>query len=173
MKLYIKQKVFSIGAKFSVKDEAGNDRYFVEGEILTLGRKLHIYDINNSEVAFVRQKLLTFMPKFTVEVGGEEVAEIVKQLTLFKPKYYVGMGWLDRKDVLQWIDSYFIYVDGDLFSHDYVITSGNDEIVSIHKAWMSWGDTYELDISDDTDEITALAVVLAIDTVLDNANSND
>lgn len=83
MKLYIKQKVFSIGAKFSVKDEAGNDRYFVEGEILTLGRKLHIYDINNNEVAFVRQKLLTFMPKFTVEVGGEEVAEIVKQLTLF------------------------------------------------------------------------------------------
>ena len=38
---------------------------------------------------------------------------------------------------------------------------------------MSWGDTYELDISDNTDEITALAVVLAIDTVLDNANSND
>lgn len=158
MKLYIKQKVFSIGAKFSVKDENGNDKYFVEGEILTLGRKLHIYDINNNEVAFVRQKLLTFMPKFTVEVGGEEVAEIVKGLTLFKPKYYVdGLGW---------------DVDGDLFSHDYVITSDNEEIVSIHKAWMSWGDTYELDISDDTDEITALAVVLAIDTVLDSANNS-
>ena len=158
MKLYIKQKVFSIGAKFSVKDEAGNDRYFVEGEILTLGRKLHIYDTYDNEVAFVRQKLLTFMPKFTVEVGGEEVAEIVKELTLFKPKYYVdGLGW---------------DVDGDLFSYDYVITSGDEEIVSIHKAWMSWGDTYELDISDDTDEITALAVVLAIDTVLDNANNS-
>ena len=158
MKLYIKQKVFSIGAKFSVKDEKGNDKYFVEGEILTLGRKLHIYDTYDNEVAFVRQKLLTFMPKFTVEVGGEEVAEIVKGLTLFKPKYYVdGLGW---------------DVDGDLFSHDYVITSDNEEIVSIHKAWMSWGDTYELDISDDTDEITALAVVLAIDTVLDSANNS-
>lgn len=63
-------------------------------------------------------------------------------------------------------------VDGELFAHDYVITSGNEEIVSIHKAWMSWGDTYELDISDDTDEITALAVVLAIDTVLDSANNS-
>ena len=158
MKLYIKQKVFSIGAKFSVKDENGNDKYFVEGEILTRGRKLHIYDTYYNEVAFVRQKLLTFMPKFTVEVGGEEVAEIVKQLTLFKPKYYVdGLGW---------------DVDGDLFSHDYVINSGNEEIVSIKKAWMSWGDTYELDISDDTDEITALAVVLAIDTVLDSANNS-
>lgn len=32
MKLYIKQKVFSLTSKFTVKDEAGNDRYFVEGE---------------------------------------------------------------------------------------------------------------------------------------------
>lgn len=157
MKLYIKQKVFSFGAKFSVKDEDGNDRYFVEGEVLTLGRKLHIYDAYDNEVAFVRQKLLTFMPKFTVEVGGEEVAEIVKEFTLFKPKYYVdGLGW---------------EVDGELFAHDYVITCGNEEIVSIHKAWMSWGDTYELDIADDTNEITALAVVLAIDSVLDNDNN--
>ena len=64
MKLYIKQKVFSIGAKFSVKDEAGNDRYFVEGEILTLGRNLHIYDINNNEVAFVLQKIFNFINNF-------------------------------------------------------------------------------------------------------------
>lgn len=157
MRLYIKQKVFSIGAKFSVKDEYGNDRYFVEGEILTLGRKLHIYDIDDNEVAFVRQKFLSFMPKFTVEVGGEEIAEIVKEFTLFKPKYYVeGLDW---------------NVDGELFAHDYVITSGDEEIVSIHKAWMSWGDTYELDIADNADEITALAVVLAIDTVLDSTNT--
>ena len=35
MKLYIKQKVFSIGERFTVKDEFGNDRYFVEGEWLS------------------------------------------------------------------------------------------------------------------------------------------
>ncbi len=28
MKLYIKQKVFSWGDKFTVKDEAGRDRYY-------------------------------------------------------------------------------------------------------------------------------------------------
>ena len=32
MRLYIKQKIFSLGERFSVKDEFGNDRYFVEGE---------------------------------------------------------------------------------------------------------------------------------------------
>ena len=44
MKLYIKQKVFSWGDKFTVKDEAGRDRYYVEGEIFTFGRKLHVYE---------------------------------------------------------------------------------------------------------------------------------
>ena len=30
MKLYIKQKVFSWGDKFTVKDETGRDKYFVQ-----------------------------------------------------------------------------------------------------------------------------------------------
>lgn len=44
MKLYIKQKVFSWGDKFTVKDVNGEDRYFVEGEIFSWGKKLHVYD---------------------------------------------------------------------------------------------------------------------------------
>jgi uncharacterized protein YxjI len=38
MKLYIKQKVFSWGDKFTVKDATGNDRYFVEGEVFSFGK---------------------------------------------------------------------------------------------------------------------------------------
>lgn len=38
MKLYIKEKVFTWGDKFTVKDEFGKDKYIVEGEILTLGK---------------------------------------------------------------------------------------------------------------------------------------
>ena len=45
MKLYIKQKVFSWGDKFTVKDVNGEDRYFVEGEIFSWGKKLHVYDM--------------------------------------------------------------------------------------------------------------------------------
>ena len=40
MKLYIKQKVFSIKDKFTIKDEEGNDKYFVEGKILSLGKNI-------------------------------------------------------------------------------------------------------------------------------------
>lgn len=156
MKLYMKQKVFSFYDKFTVKDENGYDKYYVEGEILSFGKKLHIYDSDHNELAFVREKVLAFMPKFTVEVNGVPIAEIVKTVTFFTPKYYVdGLGWA---------------IEGDFFAHDYVITSGDREIVSIHKVWMSWGDTFELDIMDDRDEVTALAVVLAIDAVMDSQN---
>ena len=50
MKLYIKQKVFSIKDKFTIKDEEGNDKYFVEGKILSLGKKFHVYNMEKEEV---------------------------------------------------------------------------------------------------------------------------
>ncbi|MDE6863009.1 MAG: hypothetical protein K2J41_01320 [Eubacterium sp.] len=81
MKLYMKQKVFSFRDRFTIKDEYGEDKYYIEGEILSLGKKLRIYDMGGNELAFVREKLLAFMPKFTVEINGREIAEIVKKLT--------------------------------------------------------------------------------------------
>ena len=53
-------------------------------------------------------------------------------------------------------------------AHDYEITQGGHPIVSISKEWMSWGDSYELDISNPNDEIVALAVVLTIDSVTES-----
>ena len=157
MKLYIKQKVFSFRDRFTVKDEYGEDKYYVEGEILSLGKKLRIYDMDGNELAFVRERLLAFMPKFTIEINGSEIAEIIKRFTFLRPKYYVdGLGW---------------DVEGDFFSHNYDITDGNKIIVSIHKQFMAWGDTFEIDVQKDNDEIIALAVVLAIDAVMDAANS--
>ena len=46
------------------------------------------------------------------------------------------------------------------------------EVVSLHKAWLSWGDSYELSIADRVDEKMALAVVLAIDCVLEAQAEN-
>jgi len=45
MKLYLKQKVFSWRDRFFAKDESGNDRYAVEGEIISWGKKLRVYDM--------------------------------------------------------------------------------------------------------------------------------
>ncbi|MCR5357072.1 MAG: LURP-one-related family protein [Lachnospiraceae bacterium] len=157
MKLYIKQKVFSIGAKFNITDEYGEERYSVEGEIFTLGKKLHIYDQSGEEVALIQQKLLSIMPRFYIFVNGEKIAEILKEFTFLKPRYDIfGKNWI---------------VEGDFLSHDYSITENGNEIASVHKVWMSWGDSFELSIYDTNDEVGLIAVILAIDAVMDS-NSN-
>ena len=53
-------------------------------------------------------------------------------------------------------------------AHDYEITRDGYPIVTIRKEWMTWGDTYELDIANPKDEIVALAVVLTIDAVTES-----
>ena len=154
MRLYMKQKVFSWKDKFSIKTESGEDRYYVEGKAISIGKKLRIYDPAENELAFVNQKVVSLMPKFCVEMNGEEVAVIKKKVTFLKPKYLIeGPGW---------------EVKGDFFSHDYEIVENGRTIVALHKKWMAWGDSFELDIVDESQEVLAVAVVLAIDAVMDN-----
>jgi uncharacterized protein YxjI len=159
MKLYIKQKVFSWGDQFAVRDEFGNEKYYVEGEIFSFGKKLHVYDRNRREVALIRQELLTWLPTYHVHAGGREVARIRKEFSFLFPKYSIdGLGW---------------EINGDFWNHDYEITRGNRTIVTIEKEWMTWGDSYELNIADPADELIALAVVLTIDCVIDNSSKNN
>ena len=151
MKLYIKQKVFSWGDKFTVWDAAGNAKYTVEGEIFTWGKKLHVYDAAGREVAFIRQEVFSFLPRYYVFCGDRQIAEIKKEFTLFFPRYTVeGLDW---------------EVEGSFMAHEYEITRNGQSVVSISKEWMTWGDSYELDIKNAADEIAALTVVLTIDCV--------
>ena len=158
MNLYIQERIFTWGDKFDVCDREGRMKYYVEGEVFSWGKKLHVYDPYNREVAFIKQELFTFLPCYTVFVGGREVAQIRKQFSLFFPKYYVdGPNW---------------DVDGSFWEHNYRITKNGRTVVSIEKEWLTWGDTYELSIADDADEIVALAVVLTIDCVVEQQNND-
>ena len=157
MKLYIKERIFTFGDKFSVMDASGEEKYYVEGEVFSWGKKLHVYDRHGNEVAFIKQEQFTFMPCYSVFVGGREIAQVRKEFSFFRPRYYVeGLGW---------------DVEGHFWEHDYDVTKNGRSIVSIAKEWMTWGDSYELTIAPETDEIVALAVVITIDCVVEQQNN--
>lgn len=158
MKLYIKQKVFSFTDRFVVKDEAGEDKYFVEGEMFTMGHKLHIYDKNNIEVGYIRQKLFTFMPRFEITVKGIEVGDLVKKLAFLAQRYYV--------------EGTSIELEGDAFSHEYTLIDEGNPIMTMSKEWFTWGDSYALDIFNEKDEILSLAIVLAVDSEMCTASNS-
>lgn len=156
MKLYIKQKIFSWTDKFFVKNEQGEDVYSVEGELLSFGKRLHIYNTNSEEVAFLKQKVWSWMPKYEIFIGGEKKAEINRKFSL-TPYYTVaGPDW---------------EVTGDFWAHNYSMTENGKSVVSIAKEWFSWGDSYVLDIADPKNEILALTMVLAIDADLQSSRN--
>lgn len=157
MKLYIKQKVFSWGDKFRIYDENENDKYYVEGEVFTFGKKLHLYNLSGNELAFIHQKVWSFLPKYFISRNGVDAAQVIKKFTFLRQEYTVeGLGWT---------------VNGNFWAHEYEITAAERKIATVSKHWFTWGDTYEIDITDGADEIMALCVVLIIDAVIAQSNN--
>ncbi len=149
MRLLIKQRVFSWTDTYDVYDEDENIKYFVKSELFSFGHKIHVYDTYENEVGMIREKLISFLPVFEMEIGGKILGKIEKKFSLFKPRYEVECnGWS---------------IEGDLMEWNYDVYDGDRVVVQITKEWLSWGDTYVLDISDPEDELLGLLLVIAID----------
>lgn len=157
MKYYIKQKVFSFGDKFTIKNEYGNDCFFVQGEVFSWGKKLHMYDLAGNEVAYIRQRVWAWMPKFEVYLNGQYAMEVKKEFTFFRPQYtLLNTDWK---------------IDGDYFAHEYYINSPTMHIAHISKHWFTWGDSYEIEVMPGVNDMYVLAAVLAIDAAVASQNN--
>lgn len=156
-KLFMQQKVWSIRDRFTITDEENEPCYEVEGEVWTLGKKLHVYDMQGTEVVYLQQKLWSFLPRFHIFRGEECVATLVKEFTFLHPRYRVeGPEW---------------EVSGNFMAHDYEISAGEKIIAVVKKAWFTWGDFYEIDAADGVDSELVLAVVLGIDAILEQSGA--
>lgn len=149
MELYLKQKVFSIKGKFNVYDADENPLYTVEGKVVSLHHKHTIYDKAGNQVAAISQKPVALLPKFFIELADGKTYEMKGKLAFAHEVYvFEELGWEIRGKFLQ---------------HDYAITKDGQTLASVHQKWLSWGDTYEIDISEGADEVLVLAVMLCID----------
>src|SRR5579864_3763209 len=112
MTYLMKQKLFSWGDDFTIKDDSGQDRFFVDGKAFSLGNQL---------LATVTKELFTFFKcTFTVDVpgpndlqaqgdfldhqyvftrNGSQVAEVSKQWFTLADTYGVQISQ-DEDDVL-------------------------------------------------------------------------
>ena len=156
--LYIKQKVFSLKEKFTVKDERGNDVYFVEGSFLKIPKSFSVKNTAGHEIALITKKVFSFLPKFFVEVNGKEEVIIKKEFTFFKPKYS--------------IDAAGIEVNGNWWDMNFQVLQHGKVVGRVSKKLLSWGDSYSVDILEDHMEELIIALVIAIDCVKDSQDNN-
>lgn len=149
MKLIFKQRFFSWLDSYDIFDEYGNTLYTVKGE-MALGHHLNIYDASENIVGCIKEKLLSWLPKFEMYLEGRYAGCIKKEFSLFKPKFTIDYnGWR---------------VEGDLFEWDYSILNAEGRIIAtVTKELFKFTDTYSINIENPSDALCALMLVLAID----------
>ena len=149
MKLLFKQKMFSWFDSYDIFAEDGSVLYTVKGQ-LSWGHCLKIFDAAGRDVGMVKERVLSFLPKFEMYEDGKYIGCISKEFSFFKPRFNIDCnGW---------------HIDGDLFEWDYdVMDSTGRKVATVTKEIFNWTDTYSINIENPVYALHALMLVLAID----------
>jgi len=151
MTYYIRQKVTLFRDKFAIYDVAEIPCYYAEGKVLSWARTLSLTDPNGQEVARLRKKVWSWLPRYIITQNETPVAELVRRFSL-RPRFTVsGPDWT---------------VTGNFWAHDFTLTDREGrQVATVHKAWVSWADCYAIEIANGVEDAVVLATVLGIDCI--------
>lgn len=160
MRYLMKQKLFCWGDDFRIRNEADEDVFFVDGRAFSLGNKLSFQDLNGNELAFIRQKLLSWGPTYQITRGDTLLAVVKKHLfTFFRCKFTVDVPGPDDLEA-----------QGSFLDMEYAFARGGRTVAEVSKRWFSWNDTYGVDIAAGEDDILILASTVVIDMICHGDN---
>lgn len=159
MRYAMKQKLFALGSDFVIKDEAGNDRFLVDGKAMSLGDKLSFQDMQGNELALIRQKLLSFSNTYEIYHGSKLFAVVTEGwLTILSYRFTVNVS--DDGP-----PPYDLDIRGDFSSHEYTFFRDEKPVASVSRAWFAMTDTYGVDIAQGQDDALILACTVVVDMV--------
>ena len=155
MRYQIKEKFWALGDDFYITDAHGQRAFFVDGAAFSWGSKLSFQDMQGNELAYIAQKLLTFMPKYSIYRNGQLFAEVKKEFTWFRKQFTLDVPGPNDYTI-----------DGSFWDHEYVFTRGGRTVARVSRSFFSLTHTYGVDIVDGEDDVSILATCIVIDQVL-------
>lgn len=159
MRYYIKSKLFKIKEDFWVKNDKGENTYFIDKEFFSFGLHFKVIE-NNNEIYKVREKLLKFMPSYEIYDNNDSIIGIVKkQFTFFKDIIFVESNYGNFE------------IEGDFWHYSYKINHNGRIIAVIDKEILSFTDNYYVDINYENHSFI-IALVIIIDNIIDKCNNN-
>jgi uncharacterized protein YxjI len=155
MRYIMKQKLFCWGDDFTIQNEAGHPVFFVDGKAFSFCDKLSFQDMQKNELAFIRQKLLSWGPTYEITRGGVVAATVKKHLfTLFRCRFTVDVPGPDD-----------LQAEGSFLDMEYKFRRADRVVAEVSKRWFSWKDTYGVEINEGEDDVLILASTVVIDMV--------
>lgn len=157
MKVYIKNRVFSLGQGSSVVDENKNALFDVKGRAISITRKKFIYDANGQLLYSIRNKWINFFvhKAYIYDASGSKIATVKDKWFNVNQEYFV-MGYKDE-----------IKIQGKFFGLTSQILRNGNVIGTVRRQITFIADAFELE-ADERDIPFLIALVVALDNIHDN-----
>lgn len=152
MKLYLKQRVFTLIDSYDIYDSTQMPVYSVKRRYLEFPPGFDIYTNSGESIFSVRRHYKFFVRSYDILHNGMSVATLDQRFSLFERAFDITTVTGDT-----------FAVEGDYFAWNFTITKNGMPYASIKKVLLSWGDSYEIDVYDDRECAFATALVIAID----------
>lgn len=159
MKVTIKNK-FSLRGSSSVKDERGQDAYFVKGKLVSPTKKKFVCGADGGTLYTVRNKWFNVFSHsaYVYDADKNKIARV--KHPMFSVKKFIVQGYEDE-----------ICVNGDFFSMSSEITRNGKVIGTITRDFTVMLDSFCLE-ADEKDIPFLIALVIAIDNICDNIRNS-
>ena len=158
----VKQKFRLGGERFDIKDELGNIAYQVEGSFFKLPKTFTIYDVAGEQISEIIKEMVTFLPRFEIQLSNGDSFYIRKKFTFFRDKYE--------------FDNLGLRIEGDIWDWDFKLLDDRDQVIAeISKEFIRLTSTYNLTVYEDSYADLVVSLCVAIDYVemLESQSNND
>jgi uncharacterized protein YxjI len=143
------------GEEYRIKDDTGQDVFFVKGKLFRAKRKFSFQDIQENELAVIQQKIISPSLIYEIYRDSEVYATMSKS-------FFTLIGHAFTVDILGADD---LIIKGNFLGNKYTFKRASGVVATVSKKWAWLGDTYGVDIIPGEDDILILACTVVIRTI--------
>lgn len=149
----MKQKWFSFGDSYGVRDAADEEVLKIKGKVFCIGHQLSLQEPGGRELAFIDQKMLHWGPTYEIWRAGRLAAVVKKAIfTLVHCKFTVDVPGPDD-----------LVAEGNFWENEYTFRRHGQRVASVSRKYFSLTDAYGIDVPYGEDPILIIASAVVID----------
>jgi len=149
----MREKLISFGDDYWIETTNGRRAFFVNGKALRVRDTLSFEDAQGHELCKIQEKMLRV--KDTMDIEREGVGNITVKKALISP--------LRERFTANIPGGADIEIQGNITDHSYTMERGGQRVAEVSKKWLRVADTYTVEISPGEDDVSILAISVAID----------
>jgi uncharacterized protein YxjI len=159
MRYQVREKLFRLGEDNDILNDAGQPVLKVDGKVLSIHGLMLVNDLTGAEVARVSRKLVSLRPTYEITLASGVTAELHQRFTgPFHPKWNFSVSGGQEMEM-----------GGNFSGHDFTLTANGQPVATVSKAWISFADSYGVDVAEGQNDLLILCGVLALEAEQDRA----